>query len=182
MQTTQIYADTTIFRELSKQIDNLPEKIKRDAYGAAFARIGAMAETRYKRVAAEHTKLPVQAIADNMNIVVRHAGDGITIHLKGHWIPLSALRPRQTKTGVTVRPRGSYRHAFIATMKSGHEGVFRRAKGVSRFPINKMFGPNPANHVRRKPEVYAGMLEELIESHMLKRVLHELDRRLPKGG
>lgn len=44
-------------------------------------------------------------------------------------IPLGAYSPRQTKQGVSVRigrKRELLRHAFIATMKSGHKGVFWR--------------------------------------------------------
>lgn len=53
---------------------------------------------------------------------------------------------RQNKRGVTVKyrkskPRLLHKGAFIATVKSGHKGVFRR-KGKKRFPIQEILGPN----------------------------------------
>jgi hypothetical protein len=51
-------------------------------------------------------------------------------------------RPR----GVTAKLSGvrtRYPHAFIATMKSGHRGVFRR-KTKARLPIKELFGPSIA--------------------------------------
>jgi hypothetical protein len=50
----------------------------------------------------------------------------------GQPIPLFAFSARQTKKGVTVNVTGKrklMRHAFIATMKSGHKGVFIRSRG-----------------------------------------------------
>jgi hypothetical protein len=44
--------------------------------------------------------------------------------------------------------RGSDAHAFIATMPSGHRGVFRRT-GIARLPIRELRGPSLV-HVFRK--------------------------------
>ncbi len=49
--------------------------------------------------------------------------------------------------GVTAklgRSRGRYPDAFIATMTSGHRGVFRR-KSLGRLPIRELFGPSVAH-------------------------------------
>lgn len=43
---------------------------------------------------------------------------------------------RQTKTGVSARGR-KWDHAFLATMPSGHTGVFKR-RGKSRLPIDEV--------------------------------------------
>lgn len=46
--------------------------------------------------------------------------------------------------GVTTRMRGGkgrYPHAFIATMSSGHTGVFQRVRR-SRLPITELHGPS----------------------------------------
>jgi hypothetical protein len=82
----------------------------------------------------------------------------------GRPIPLINYQARQTKAGVTVavlNGRKTITHAFIATMKSGHKGVFIRAdartSGVGRkgfkiqrrkamgrrhgLPIDELFGP-----------------------------------------
>jgi hypothetical protein len=75
----------------------------------------------------------------------------------GKPIPLSAYGARQTAKGVSVdvlHGRKVITHAFIATMPSGHKGVFVRvgnqhkktAKGSriiwSGLPIKELFGPS----------------------------------------
>jgi hypothetical protein len=56
----------------------------------------------------------------------------------GKEIPLAKYPARQTKRGVSVLvnkgKRKLVRGAFLATMKSGHTGVFRR-EGKQRLPI-----------------------------------------------
>ncbi len=66
-------------------------------------------------------------------------------------IGLYKFRPRQTQKGVTAsvkrgerklyRSKDSKRGSFIATMKSGHEGVYIR-KGKEKLPIKELFGPS----------------------------------------
>jgi hypothetical protein len=58
-------------------------------------------------------------------------------------IPLIEFPTRQVATGVSTRAWGKQQiiqHAFIATMKSGHTGVFRRHT-KSRLPIEELWGP-----------------------------------------
>jgi hypothetical protein len=52
-------------------------------------------------------------------------------------IPIYAFKARQTRKGVTFRfgadgERKIFSHAFIATMASGHKGVFERQQGEKR--------------------------------------------------
>lgn len=61
-------------------------------------------------------------------------------------IPLADYPRGQTKTGVTVGvnkgKRSLIKGAFLATMKSGHQGVFVReshGKGSKRLPIRELF-------------------------------------------
>ena len=67
-------------------------------------------------------------------------------------IPLIYFKARQTATGVTARltgGAGQYPSAFIARMRSGHEGVFQRkfigsigTRRVKRLSIVELFGPS----------------------------------------
>lgn len=62
----------------------------------------------------------------------------------GRRIPISEFAARQTQRGVTYRTQEGRRlipGAFLATMKSGHSGVFKR-KGKRRLPIYETFGPS----------------------------------------
>jgi len=58
-----------------------------------------------------------------------------SINVKGAGFPLYAFDARQTRQGVTVKVKGKrvlISHAFLATMPSGHVGVFARgAYGAS---------------------------------------------------
>jgi hypothetical protein len=62
--------------------------------------------------------------------------------VKGTRIPVSAFNPRQVQAGVSVGinagKRKTIKHAFIATMKSGHTGVWVR-EGNSRLPIRELY-------------------------------------------
>lgn len=58
------------------------------------------------------------------------------------------LSVRQTRTGVRVKAWGEskvYAGTFLATMRSGHVGVFARKKRegarVDRLPIHELYGP-----------------------------------------
>ena len=61
---------------------------------------------------------------------------------------LIKFRARDTTRGVTVQvkrraTRKRLPHAFIATMKSGHRGVWTREKGAGRTPIGELFSTAP---------------------------------------
>jgi len=76
------------------------------------------------------------------------------IAIDGKPVSLMGYPSRQTRRGVTTSVnRGGGRtlieHAFIARMKSGHQGVFLR-QGKARLPIKERFGSKP-QHVLRKP-------------------------------
>jgi hypothetical protein len=62
--------------------------------------------------------------------------------VSGDPIPLVDFPHRQTAQGVTVAVNANSRKliksAFVATLKSGHEGVFRR-RGKARLPIDELF-------------------------------------------
>lgn len=78
-------------------------------------------------------------------------------------IQFGARGPRPSRgrgRGVSARtPAGRYPHAFIATMASGHEGVFER-RGRSRLPIKELFGPSPGHvFAKYRPQTMARIKE-----------------------
>lgn len=101
-------------------------------------------------------------------------------------IPLIDFKARQGKKGVTVSVRKGQREllrgTFIATMKSGHVGVFERKsrvpgsnvkprrliirdehgrrKQTSELPIQERFGPTPLAVIERTP----GLLEKRVDA------------------
>lgn len=74
-----------------------------------------------------------------------------TLTVRGKRIPLIDFRARGPEPsrgrgrGVTARlpgGAGRYPHAFIATMRSGHRGVFQRTGAAKRLPIHELRGPS----------------------------------------
>src|SRR5512139_1372286 len=65
------------------------------------------------------------------------------VDVSGDAVPLVAYPARQTKKGVSVEvnrgKRTLLKGAFVATMRSGHKGVFRR-EGMARLPIAELRG------------------------------------------
>jgi hypothetical protein len=89
-------------------------------------------------------------------------------------IPLIEFPVRQAGAGVSTRAWGKQqviRHAFIATMKSGKTGVFRR-KGPHRLPIEQLWGPTIGGTFAT-PEVKGA-----IHSTMKARLQSSLARRM----
>ena len=89
-------------------------------------------------------------------------------------IPLIEFPTTQVATGVSTRAWGQQqiiRHAFIATMRSGHTGVFRRTS-KSRLPIKELWGPTIYGTFKTK-EVQA-----VINDTMQARLQTSLARRM----
>lgn len=72
----------------------------------------------------------------------------VEVNVSGKGVPLGRYSVRQTKTGVSVQvKRGNARKiikgAFVATMRSGHRGVWWRQKTASgiakRLPIEELY-------------------------------------------
>lgn len=80
------------------------------------------------------------------------------IELSGEPVPLVAYPHRQTKKGVSVEvnrgKRTVVRGSFVATMASGHEGVFRR-RGPQRLPIQELLGSRPVDALLHEGEAEA---------------------------
>lgn len=95
--------------------------------------------------------------------------------ISGRPLPLYAYGVRQTNSGVSVRVRKSkpiekHKSAFIARMKSGHIGVFKR-RGRSRIPIDEKAGPSI-------PAVFQFNNESLVTLHASDNLQTQLDREI----
>lgn len=73
------------------------------------------------------------------------------VEVAGRRIPLIAFQARGPEPsrgrgrGVSYRlpgGRGRVPDAFIATMRSGHRGVFKRRQGAKRLPVTELHGPS----------------------------------------
>lgn len=77
------------------------------------------------------------------------------VNVSGDPVPLIAYPHRQTNKGVSVEvnrgKRTLVKGAFIATMKNGHEGIFRR-RGKARLPIQELRGSRPVDALLHQGE------------------------------
>ncbi len=77
------------------------------------------------------------------------------IDVSGESVPLVAYPHRQTKKGVSVEVNKGKRTlvagSFVATMKSGHKGVFKRS-GSARLPIQELRGSRPVDALLHEGE------------------------------
>lgn len=176
---TQVIFDASEIDQLGRAFRNLSGEIKTKAMARAMRRMRDMARTQVVRLGAARVDIPVGKVRERTTAYFNAGGNTIEVVEKSGWIRLYELGATRTAVGVRVRGRGSYRHAFIAGMASGHTGVMRRV-GMSRLPIRELFGPNPAHDVTNNPEDYLDLMTTLIEDNLLPRVLHEIDRLLPR--
>ena len=91
-------------------------------------------------------------------------------------------RAKQTAQGVSYRGQGGRRliaHAFIATMKSGHRGIFKRL-GKARLPIRELEGVSVYT-VFLKPPIQAAMQMQAC-NRWSGNLLHELRYELHRRG
>lgn len=174
-----IVADASEYLALSRAIRKLPGEIKAKAFARAGRRVTQMARTAYLKRAAPRLKLPQKVIRDKTTARFNAGGNTSDVIVKSGWIPLYKLGATQGAKGVRVRLRGSYRHAFIARMESGHTGVMLR-QGMDRLPIRELFGPNPAHDITNNDEVYLAVLAEVIDEALAPRVLHEVENLLDR--
>lgn len=117
----------------------------------ALSRTAVSVRVAMARAMSDDTGLKVGTIRDRLRVeIVDHADPVARISVSGARIPLiefGARGPEPSRgrgRGVTARLTGGagrYPHAFIATMRSGHRGVFQR-RGTTRLPIYELRGPS----------------------------------------
>lgn len=80
------------------------------------------------------------------------------LDVSGEPVPLIAYPHRQTRKGVSVEvnrgKRTIVKRSFVASMQSGHAGIFRR-KGKARLPIQELRGSRPVDALLHKGEADA---------------------------
>jgi hypothetical protein len=105
--------------------------LKQNTVSAAFRTERATATSLVARLSVSGKRIPLIEFGARGPEPSRGRGRGVSARLK---------------TG-----RGRYPHAFIATMRSGHRGVFQRVPGAQRrgpkphhsqLPIYELFGPS----------------------------------------
>lgn len=175
------------FEQLQRAFQRLPGEIQSKAMRRAMTRLSQTARTRVVARLGPHTQMPRDLVAALTTAHFNAGGNTAKVVAESGWISLQRLGAVQNASGVYAKLRGSYRHAFVAAMKSGHVGVFRRVPGTQmssstgkREQIREMFAANPAHAITNNPDVYLDVLAGVIEDYFFPRLVHEIDRLLPR--
>lgn len=138
---------TNITQFIKTEIKSWDDTVKR-ATIAAENKTAAQGLTFAKKIIREDYNIKSKDLSKVMKKTTANKhGKLASITATGKAIALVKFKARQIKKGVRVtvkkgRPKLLTGH-FIATMPSGHKGVFIR-KGVARLPIKERFGPGAA--------------------------------------
>lgn len=132
--------------------------LKRALKKAGATALRDMRSEASKRIRARK-RLKVKFINRALSLAKPKGGDisdmSWALNVSGDPVPLIAYPHRQTKKGVSVEvnrgKRTLVKGSFVSTMKSGHEGIFRR-KGKGRLPIQELFGSRPIDAMLHKGE------------------------------
>jgi len=161
----------------SAAIDQLGERAGRPV-ARALNRAAGSGRTLLSREIAEDMSLRVGYVRDRLTLRDAQPDQWrASVTPSGKRLPLLQFGARDVRPrGVSARVQGTrtrYRSAFIATMKSGHVGVFAR-KGKKRLPIQELFGPS-IPHVFGK---YLPAAQARAEEQLMKNMEHELQYAL----
>lgn len=163
-------------------LPNLAEQVDLDKKGyqtvliRAVNKVARSAEVQANRQIREVYNLKRSEVDDA--ITVRPASVNAlkaVIRVKGKRLPLMLFGARQFSGGVKVTVKKGGRtllpHVFIATMKSGHEGVFGRV-GSARLPIKERYTISVAEMFGSR--VVIADLEKFIKEKLPETLTHEL--------
>jgi hypothetical protein len=154
-----------------------------DLNEVAAAALNDTAETAEAAVA-EHLApmmgLPAKVIEQALTIVPASAGHlEADLIAQGKAIKMIVFQPRASKQeGVVLHIAGKdeqYRHAFIATVRHDHVGVFERKKGARRLPIRELYGPSVPGMLARS-DVLPAVLQRAQEQ-LGKNLVREVEQR-----
>jgi hypothetical protein len=159
------------------------EKARRDMPGAlrtAINRTGDMAFTKVRRIVSKETGIPQRRLTEGSRGLYRgrsrkrdEANFDYVIAARGPFTPLSYFQPVQRRAGVSARAWGKrriLRGTFLATMRSGHVGVFKRVKGSRR--LKELWGPSLPREMLRgeAPEAF----RETFRNELAGKLAHEV--------
>lgn len=158
------------------------------AFRSAINRVGQGIKTEVSRKIREKYDIKAGDVKKHGNIRVIKSNAAkmeLLLHSKGRNIPLIRFKTKPSKPPArppkvltaSVKKSGGkpIPGAFVAGMRSGHVGVFRR-HGMNRLPIQELYGP--AVPVMMSEESVVEHLQNEAHIRMQKRLDHEVNRVL----
>lgn len=125
-------------RDMADRIERLATDVRQKVIARALRKAanGSRAETA--RAIKDEYKISSRVVRKSIKIrTFFKAPPKAEITVKGGPLPIYAFKPRKTAAGIKVRIKGRavlFPHSFIATMRSGHIGVFARG-GSKTYPL-----------------------------------------------
>jgi len=182
--------------DVAREFEDLQTKIKTKAIVRALNRTAEQAKVQAARqIRAAGYKLPVGQIKSGIRLVKASAEhQAAALVCKGKPIPLINFSARETAKGVSVSVkdgRKTIQGAFIATMPTGHRGVFQRVGNThkrtvksgkvvwSGLPIKELYGPSLPSAFAN--EVVQSALQKFIADKFGNNFKHELDYLIGKA-
>ena len=173
-------------REWERALKALGGKNAMKAGVRAVNRTAKNAKTAMVRVVATDMALQQKMVRDRITATSAKTSGPPAAYLYADQkrVPLINFKARQTKRrGVTARlptGAGKYPNAFIATMKSGHQGVYSRntairsRKGMRRgspaLGIHELFGPSIAESFTTNQQVAETRSIEMLSTNFANEV------------
>ena len=161
-------ADVT--RAIARLKAKAPAAIARAINRSADSAVTAMA-----RVIGQDTGLKVGVVKERIGVEKATLNRQVaTVHASAKRIPIydygarGPVPSRGKGRGVSARLKGGrqrYPHAFIATMDSGHTGVFERT-ATRRLPIKELFGPSVAHVFEKHRQVGVDRAQEQMRKNL----------------
>ena len=160
------------------------------AVGSALTRAAAAGRTAAKQpVTREYAISQSEFLArtKNINHFVRNSSGGISVvfGFRGNVIPLTRFDTRVNNSGQVVTKvkrsgaAATLDRAFFAQM-GGHRGIYERV-GVSRFPVEELYGPATPQMMYSNEAVTDEMERKMAETYEA-RIDHEILRILNGWG
>jgi hypothetical protein len=168
---------------------------------AGMNKAGDMGLTQVKAELRRQTGIPLGDMNRSKGLAKKLARKGdleYEIIARARWTPLSYFGPSQAVAGVRASPWGQrrlFKRTFMATMRSGHVGVYVRVPGKSRreervsasgrrysteLGIRELWGPNLAEELVRDP--VPSVFRVTTEANLPRLINHEVERALAGFG
>lgn len=164
-----------VSKAIVNAINRAAEGARTDAVKKARERYHVKAKDIRKTIEIE------RATYENQAAIVRAEGSPLALS-KFKITPSKPPQKRRKKPVIARVIRGEggpIPGAFVARMKSGHIGVFKRA-GKSRLPITQLFGPSVPQMLGY--ETVTAFVEERAQERLEQRLEYEIDRLLRGVG
>lgn len=180
-------------RDLLRRLDEAGRQKFPRAAAAALNKVAATVRTVAKRDIARQTGLRSGVVL--AGLAIERAGPDrllAAVVATGRPVPLIGFAARQTRAGVTAHAWGGrklYPGAFIATMPTGHVGVFRRLGDRRGAPRPAKGGKTPGRIIRPElpikqlwgPSIPGGLRDAAVQAALRATVAERLPLELTRA-